>query len=463
MSIFKRAYVRGVNDELVRLGHLRWPSKTAADAIADAVGDQMPVEPAAEGVSPETAADVAATLIDSANKLVEESGGMPEAAAPEEEALKTSAAQDLATRAGQQAYAIMVKAAEETKQAVGSTIEGGDKGNKMTDTPAAETEMEAKNRPEMIHVVGEGNTQSGAGRGTGVVGKEDVGADTPDGAPNETPSGSNSALEQSKMGTLREIIQKVAMGSTIEGGDKGNKGTDATAAETIQEFQRRPEGYAENMLAQSDLPVTPAATVGTEQAQPIQPGESPAGSTPGEAGNSNVQWSNESKTGAAEDPFIALFRKTAEMVGGSLPTSLDEEQKIAHLRQMMGMTDAERAEYIGLLHKEAGSTDDEAVNAAKTAACKMRDHRSRYSGNPGRKDRRSSNQKTAAELPAALKEQAEKMKNKAEKKDNGEKKDEKEDNGEKKEMAGEEMPAALKEGSDLLSRIRRVSQQGASA
>ncbi len=280
MSIFKRAYARGVNDELVRLGHVRWPSKTAADAMADAVGDQMPVEPSAEGVSPETAADVAATLIDSANKLVEEGGGagMAEDAGmplPEEAALKTSAAQDLGTRAGEQAYAIMVKAAQQTKQAVGSTIDGGDKGNKMTDTPAAETEMEAKNRPEMQHVVGEGNTQSGAGRGTGVVGKENVGADTPDGSPNESPGGTNSVIEQSKMGTLRKIIQKVAMGSTIEGGDKGNTAAGATAAETVQEFQRRPEGYAENMLAASDLPVTPAATVGTEQAQPVQPGEPP--------------------------------------------------------------------------------------------------------------------------------------------------------------------------------------------
>jgi hypothetical protein len=427
--------------------------------MADAVGDQMPVEPTAEGVSPETAADVAATLIDSANKLVEEGGGMPAEPMPEEAALKTSAAQDLNTRAGEQAYAIMVKAAQQTKEAVGSTIEGGDKGNKQTDTPAAETVMEAKNRPEMQHVVGEGNTQSGAGRGTGVVGKEDVGADTPDGAPNESPSGTNSVLEQSKMGTLREIIQKVAMGSTIQGGDKGNKGTDTPAAETVQEFQRRPEGYAENMLARSDLPVTPAATVGTEQPQPVQPGESPAGSTPGETGNSVVEWSNESKTGEAEDPFIALFRKTAEMVGSSLPISLPEETKIAHLRQMMGMTDPERAEYIGLLHKEAGSSDDEAVEATKTAACKMRDHRSRYSGNPGRKDRRSGNQKTA-ELPPEF------LANKKDKKDDGEKKEDKEDKkdkDDKKEMKGEEMPFEMKEGSDLLSRIRRVSQQGASA
>jgi hypothetical protein len=120
-----------MNDELVRLGYCRYASKEAADAIADAVGDQMPQDPAAaamagpggpggpgeapvgEPVSPETAADVAATLIDAANKLVSETGGAG-MEGPEAEALKTSAAQDLTTRAYQQAEAVMFKAAEET-------------------------------------------------------------------------------------------------------------------------------------------------------------------------------------------------------------------------------------------------------------------------------------------------------------------------------------------------------------
>ena len=31
MSLFKRAFARGVNDELIRLGYARYPSKTAGN------------------------------------------------------------------------------------------------------------------------------------------------------------------------------------------------------------------------------------------------------------------------------------------------------------------------------------------------------------------------------------------------------------------------------------------------
>ena len=417
MSLFKRAFVRGVNDELIRLGLVRYSTKTAADEIADAVGDQMPEEPAAalaegaeempaEPVSPETAAEVAATLIDSANKLVEETAGagLADEGAPPmaaEEELKTSAASDLDTRAHNQGYAVMVKAAAEVKQATGSTIEGGDKGNEMTDSPAGETEMEAKNRPQGKYVKGVqgvGQTDSPAGRGVGVVGSEQVPAPE---APGATDEGTNTVVQQSKMGALRSIIQKVAMGTTIEGGDKGNTLADAaaTTGEGKLEADRRPEGYAENSRGTTELPVTPAATVGTEQPHPDQPGESPAGSTPGESGNSVVEFSNESKTGAAADPFLALFKKTADETVTHLPTNLPEDTKIAHIRRMMGMSDTERNEYIGMLHKDAGATDDQAVEAAqKHASCTK--ERRRYSGNPGRRDRTRDNTKTA--MPEGL-------------------------------------------------------------
>lgn len=460
-SLFKRAYARGVNDELIRHGLVRYSTKQAADEMADAVGDQMPAEPAAAPVSPETAAEVAATLVDAANTLVEETQGAgltadPNAPAPEEAALKTSAAQDLPTRAGEQAYLCMVKAAAETKQAEGSTIEGGDKGNSPVGAAAAETQMENKNRPESyanVGVDGVGNTSQGAGRGQGVVGKEQTQPE----APKESPSGSNSVIQQSKMGSLSELIRKVAAqkhaeGSTIEGGDKGNTMAGAPAAETQMEARNRPEGYAhlgDEGRGTTELKVPPNANVGVEQAQPVQPGASPAGSTPPGSANSIVE---QSKTSAA-DPFMALFKKTAEEVATFLPSSLPDDEKIGHIRHMMGMTGEERTQYIGLLAKEAGATDDQAVAAAQkhAEACSRR----RYSGNPGRQDRTNANQKTANDdkdaddagkmsLPPALQAVMEK------KEEGGEKKEEKE---EKKEEGGEK-----KEGSDLISRIRNISR-----
>ena len=474
MSLFKRAFARGVNDELIRLGYVRYPSKYAADEIADAVGDEMPVEPAGEAVPAEVAADVATQLVDAANTLVEAAGGgggapgmegmegeaagpPPEMAAQMEEAAKQSAAGDIDTRTAQQAEAVMTKAAQQTKQALGSTIEGGDKGNTMADATAAETGMEAKNRPDGKYVVGVGNT--GYPVGQGHVGNEEVPAPE---APAESPSGTNSAVEQSKMGgALRRIIQKVAagMGSTIEGGDKGNTLGEAGAVtgEGKIEADRRPVGYAETGVGNTDFPVG-AGVVGSEQAHPDQPGASPGG-TPGQ-GNSVTEWSGTNEDGpkAASDntAYLTLFRQTAEKVAEHLPINLTEEQKVAHVRQMMGLTDVERSQYVGMLHKEAGATDDQAVEAAqKHAECS----RKRYTNPYGRerKNRTHDNQKQAGEVPVEFQQQSEKVKAKAEA-FGGDDKDE--SKAEEKKEEKKEETEEKKEGSlDLLSRIRRVSQQ----
>jgi hypothetical protein len=464
--MFKQAFVRGVNDELIRLGYVRYPTKEAADEVADAVADQMPMEPAAEAVPAEVAADVATQLIDSANQLVEATGGggeagpPPEMAAGMEEAAKESAAADIETRAGRQAEAVMLKAAALTKQALGSTIEGGDKGNDMAQSQQGETVMENKNRPQGKYVTGVGNTDHPVGEGN--VGTEQVPAPN---APGETPGGTNSVIEQSKLGTaLRTIIQKVAagMGSTIEGGDKGNTlpMAGSVTGEGKIEADRRPPGYAHLGVGNTQFPVG-AGVVGSEQSHPDQPGESPGGAA-GSGGNSVVDWSTAAADGpkAASDnsAYLSLFRQTAEKVAEHLPPNLDEEQKISHVRHMMGMTDVERSQYIGMLHKEAGATDDQAVEAAqKHAECAR--ERKRYSSpyTHERKDRTKDNQKQAAEMPPELKAKAEEVKNKAE-----DKKEDKKDGmpfeaskSEEKKNEGDSSKCAT----DLLSRIRRVSQQ----
>lgn len=470
MSLFKRAFVRGVNDELIRLGYARYPTKQAADEIADAVGDQMPMEPAGAAVPAEVAADVATQLVDAANTLVEAAGGgmggdmggepgmegaeagpPPEMAAQMEEAAKQSAAADIDTRASEQAQAVMIKSAEQTKVAIGSTIEGGDKGNQMSDSMQGETVMENKDRPQGTHVVGVGTTKHPVGQGN--VGTEQVPAPNTANAPSESPDGSNSVIQQSKLGTaLQQIIQKVAagMGSTIEGGDKGNTlpMAGSITGEGKIEADRRPEGYAHKgvqAVGQTDFPVG-AGVVGSEQAHPDQPGESPGG-TPG-GGNTVTEWAGAAADGpkAASDntAYLSLFRQTAEKVAEHLPIDLNEEQKIGHVRQMMGMTDVERSQYIGILHKEAGATDDQAVAVAqKHAECAKKGYANPYGRE--RRDRTRDNQKQAGEMPEAFKQKAEEMKAEPSK----EKKEEEEKKKEEK-----------KEGSaDLLSRIRLVSQQ----
>lgn len=455
MSLFKHAYVRGINDELVRLGHVRYPTKEAADAVADAVADQsLPQEPAAQPVSPETAADVAATLVDAANQLVSETGMAEQPAAPEEEALKTSAAEDLNTRAVKQAEAVMQKAAE------GSTYVGGDKGNDEAQAAQydATAQLDHQLRPEgYAHqgVAGVGGTDTQIGRDASTQ----VGREEPHPLlPGATPAGSNTVIEQSKSSSLREIIRKVAAeGSNYTGGDQGN--TPAQAAQTDftakLDQQQRPAGYAEGARGKGWGEVPNTALIGTEQPHPKTPGETPGGS------NSITQ---ASKMGSTDDPFLALFKKTAEEVAAHMPTNLDEDTKIAHIRRLMGLSDTERTEYIAMLHKDAGATDDQALDVAQKHAEDTAARRSRYQGNPARKDRTHSNQKVAGELPPALAAVVNAKKEEGEEKKETpaeEKKEEKKENpftaADKKEEEGK------KEGQDLLSRIRRIAQSGASA
>jgi hypothetical protein len=167
----------------------------------------------------------------------------------------------------------------------------------------------------------------------------------------------------------------------------------------------------------------------------------------------------------AEDPFLSLFKKTAEEVAPHLPGNMGEDEKIAHIRRLMGLSDTERTEYIAMLHKDAGASDDQAIAVAEKHANESCARRTRYQGNPGRQDRTRSNQKVAGELPPAL---AAVVEAKKDEKGEGEKKETKEEPPaheaketpaqEKKEEGGEK-----KEGQDLLSRIRRIAQSGASA
>jgi hypothetical protein len=160
---------------------------------------------------------------------------------------------------------------------------------------------------------------------------------------------------------------------------------------------------------------------------------------------------------------MALFKKTAEEVGAHLPGNLSEDEKVGHIRKLMGLNDDERNQYIGLLHKDAGATDDEAVAAAtKHAECTR--ERRRYENPYGRKreDRTRSNQKTAMtpaqeKLPDALKNAI-----KAKEGDGEGTPAKKEEEPPKKEEPP--MKEEKKEGQvDLLARIRQISQTGVAA
>lgn len=328
--MFKHAYVRGIQSALINAGAAVFPDEGTATKVADYIADHVNIDPLT-GVTKEAALKVAKEIVEASDYLKKQPGFKAASST------KLASWDDVQKVAEQHAVALMQKAAE------GSTIEGGDKGNK--EPSSAEAKMDASARPDGYaeHSVGktEVDTKPGA------VGSE---KDNPSG-PSNSPGGSNSITEQ-RTASITDIFRKAAEGSTILGGDKGNK--EPHSAEGKMDAAQRPPGYAvlPSQGAPGQLPgmATGAAIIGKETPHPNKPSESPSGS------NSVTQHSAKA---AAEDPFLALFKVTAQKVAAHIPPNLSEDTKIAHVRACMGMTADEQARYLGKLAMDFEEKKDE--------------------------------------------------------------------------------------------------------
>jgi hypothetical protein len=178
--------------------------------------------------------------------------------------------------------------------------------------------------------------------------------------------------------------------------------------------------------------VTGPAVIGRETAQPNKPGESPSGS------NSLTEHSAKA---AAEDPYIALFKKVAAEVNSYLPHNYNENAKIAAVRACMGLTTEEKAYYLHGLQKHAADTTSGGAGGLPPGS---RGNYNEHNPNathsrPGAYDGRSANQgtKSAGDLPPF-------MKKDDDKKDDD--KDEKKDDDKGGDKGG--MPAFIQEKID---------------
>jgi hypothetical protein len=372
--MFKQAYVRGVANALIQGGHVAFPDDDTATKVADYIGEQTSFDP--NNVTREVAIKIANDVIETSKHIAAQ--GYKAAAA----VMKVASVEDLGKLAHAHVLHLMEKAAE------GSTIEGGDKGN--AESTSAEGKMDASQRPP-------GYAENSLGTSAidtrpGAVGQEQPQPN----APSESPAGSNSITDASKAASLGALIKKVAEGTTIMGGDKGN--TEPTTAEGKMDAAMRPPGYAvlpsQGALGELMNQVSGSAVVGRETPHPNAPAESPSGA------NSLTEFSGKA---ASEDPYIQVFKKTAAEIVQYLPGSLGEEAKIAHVRACMGMTTQEKAHYLVGLQKEAA--DRTATRAPATPQA--------YAGYNGK----NANQK-AAEMPAFIQEKID-----AKKEEGGEKKD----------------------------------------
>ena len=414
--MFKNAYVRGVQNALIQSGHVAFPDEETACKVADYIADASKIDPLADGgIPPQVTAKIAEAIVDASTWF--KSNNYKAASFN-----KLASLDDLQKLAHQHTMDLMQKAAE------GSTIEGGDKGNKENESPAAETKMDTAARPSGYAEDSRGKTEVDVRPGQ--VGKEEEHPKKP----SESPSGDNSVKEQSRTAALLSFIKKTAEGSTILGGDKGNKET--TTAEGKMDTAMRPPGYAvlpsQGSLGELMARFDGQSAVGKEAPHPNAPANSPSGT------NSIIETSHKN---AEDEAYLMVFKKTASEVGQYLPAGISDDVKVAHVRACMGMTNEERAHYLHGLQKEAADK-----TAAAAAPAPDYGH---YNG-------RTANQKQA-EMPAFIQDKIDAKKEEgSEKKDEkGEKKDEnpfaKKDDEKKEEKKEDE-----KEGS-LASHLRRIA------
>ena len=185
--LFKRAYVRGLNAELIRAGVAQYPSKEAADYAADYVADTCDMaDPYTEPthVTKEASLILCENLVKAGAYLCEEAGGVYQP-----DLTKTAQATDPVDLANSDAWAVLEKCAAET----GSLMEGGDNPN---DLPAdagtnAEAALEQARRPENYANLGEDGVGGYERKGQGSVGTEEAHPEKP----KATEEGSNSAIE----------------------------------------------------------------------------------------------------------------------------------------------------------------------------------------------------------------------------------------------------------------------------
>lgn len=411
--MFKQAYARGVAQAVIQGGRAQFETSGDANKVADYVADRLDFDPANPG---DATVKIANTVIEASNKIRQQRPGFKAASFNHIENHI-----DLEKLAQIHATQLMEDA---EKRAEGSTIEGGDKGNMQGESPQGETKMDAAQRPPGYAEDSRGKTE--VDTRPGAVGKEQ---DQPN-RPHESPSGENSVTEQSRTASLADMMRavangsrarKVAEGTTILGGDKGNK--EPTTAEGKMDMMQRPHGYAVlpaqgglgELMSQAKGP----AIIGRETPQPNSPGESPNGS------NSVTQHSSKA---AAEDPWITVFKKTAAECLPYIPSSLSDDEKTAHIRACMGMQITEKAAYLQGLQ----TTTQERTAAAPAAVPpgSRSDGYAQHSADathsrPGAYDGRKGNQSKAAEeggLPFFMH-----KKDDEDKKSDDDKKDEKKD------------------------------------
>jgi hypothetical protein len=439
--MFKSAYTRGIMLGLVQADRARFSDAADAIKVADYVAERVDVDPF-KPVPAAVTRKIAEHLIEASQILAKQPGFKAAAFG------KVESWDEVTKLASENAVHLMELAAEKTAE--GSTIEGGDKGNDESQSPVGETKMDTKQRPMGYAEGSLGKTD--VDTKPGAVGKEEQNPN----APAQTDKKDNSVEEQSRTASLKDIMKKIAEGSTIQGGDKGNK--EPTTGEGKMDAAWRPEGYATfgskgvGSLGEVMKQMQGAAVVGRETAHPMAPAQTD------KKDNSLLETTRKA---AAEDPYVTLFKKTASEIVEYLPGHLGEEEKIAHVRACMGLKTAEKAHYLTGLQASAktASMPSEVPPSSRGDKYMKHDPAATHS-RPGAYDGRGANQAKAAsdDLPPFMSKKDDEDK----KDDDGEKKDlppwMKSKDGDKKDDEDKDKEASLRDHLRRLEEAVRASR-----
>ncbi len=330
--LFKRAFVRGLNAELIRQGVVLYPSKEAADATADYIADEsgMP-DPYSQGQNLDI--KVASVLVDYLIKGADiQCSRAGNKYSPQ--LSKTAAAADPASWAQQDALNLMEKAAAESEE---NTLENAAKNNE-------EAANEQADRPSEYAHTGQGNQEQPSGGREGKEGEPT--APGKDGS--KKVEGSNSAIEQ-KNASLHDIVRRVAQSKTAETSDHGPNDMPHAARNSDvldDEMRERPENYAnfDGDQGRTVFNIPADAQTGKEVIR------ADAEDVPYGASTNSVTEMVGGKTA-----FEHLFEGAAQELIPHLPDDLEDSHKVAHIRHMMGLETNERANYLGRLWTARGT------------------------------------------------------------------------------------------------------------
>lgn len=296
--LYKRAFVRGLNAELINTGALAYPTKEAADYAADYVADNLAFpDPATQGdkIQIKEAHFIGTALLRVAADVTRHLGGSTAFN-------KAASALTPEQTATNDVYTLLQKIASESEQPNDMQLAA-----QLTAAGA----MDAAARPTGYAQIPMGGYED---KGVGHIGVE-MPADRAD-----RVEGSNSVVENSKAAAVNAWLKAAGVEGTYTGPANtlanAAKNNDAAALDQSQ----RPAGYAQVPVGGTSFHPSGSAIVGSETKVP------PKHVAPGGTNSVNV-----TKTAALVAPFmhpeIAPAVKTAHVIAMSKLSSAKSQAK----------------------------------------------------------------------------------------------------------------------------------------